>query len=106
MTKSLKDEIRTGDYQTYSETVNSVLISADGSKLVFLGKRYHYIFDAPENFAAFLDSPLDARAKVYIGQFDASETGTVTGYIELSLDNLSIAEIQQSKRLGFSPVSK
>ncbi|KIG10976.1 5-formyltetrahydrofolate cyclo-ligase [Caballeronia concitans] len=101
ITESLRDEIREGDYRTYTESIDSVLISADGAKLVFLGAKYHYIFDAPAHFAELLDSPLDAKVKVDIRRFNADEHGSVSGTIEMELNDATADEMALAAQLGF-----
>jgi outer membrane lipoprotein-sorting protein len=102
VTDSLNESIKENDYRTYKETVSSVLISADGKKLVFLGPEYHYIFDAPEHFAALMDSPLHAKMRAQFNQFDAGEDGSVTGNITIYLDAVLADEMDAATQLGFS----
>ncbi len=47
-----------GDRETYTETVDSVLVSADGKTLAVLGKEYHYLFEAPPAIKLLLQSDL------------------------------------------------
>lgn len=47
-----------GDRETYTETVDSVLVSADGKTLAVLGKDYHYLFEAPPAIKLLLQSDL------------------------------------------------
>ncbi|KAG8152938.1 5-formyltetrahydrofolate cyclo-ligase [Burkholderia catarinensis] len=55
----------------YRETLSAFLISADGKKLVVIGKQYHYIFDVPPGLAVNLTAPY--RPKLYT-DFDDFET--------------------------------
>ncbi|MBN3746072.1 5-formyltetrahydrofolate cyclo-ligase [Burkholderia sp. Se-20373] len=55
----------------YRETLSAFLISADGKKLVVIGKQYHYIFDVPPALAVNLTAPY--RSKLYT-DFDDFET--------------------------------
>lgn len=101
ITSALNENISDGEHRTYSEAVDSVLISADGSRLVFLGAKYHYLFNAPEHFADLLASPLDGRVRVSIGTFEADESGNVSGVIYMTLDDVSPEELAQAASLGF-----
>ena len=58
VTKKLYETLETHDTQ-YDETALSFLVTEDGSKLVVLGEKYHYIFDdiAP-SLTHVLGSPL------------------------------------------------
>jgi hypothetical protein len=48
-THDLNEKIRND--VLYTEEISSVLMSEDGTKLVFIGDDYHYIFDAPVEFS-------------------------------------------------------
>ncbi|WP_321875805.1 5-formyltetrahydrofolate cyclo-ligase [Burkholderia cenocepacia] len=68
----------------YQETLSAFLISADGKKLVVIGKQYHYIFDVPPALAINLTAPY--RPKLYT-DFDDFEThgDTISGRYVLRL---------------------
>ncbi|MCW5151983.1 5-formyltetrahydrofolate cyclo-ligase [Burkholderia cenocepacia] len=68
----------------YRETLSAFLISADGKKLVVIGKQYHYIFDVPPALAVNLTAPY--RPKLYT-DFDDFEThgDTISGRYVLRL---------------------
>jgi hypothetical protein len=100
-TDSLKKTINENDYRTYTENVDSVLISADGSKLVFLGAEYHYVFAAPVHLTALLDSPLHEKVKASMSQFNVDEDGNVSGNISIALESDSTIEKQQAALMGF-----
>jgi hypothetical protein len=106
VTDSLNESIAEHGYRIYKETVSSVLISADGRKLVFFGPEYHYIFDAPEHFAELMDSPLHAKMRAKFNQFDVGEDGGVSGYITIYLDAVLADEMDAAKQLGFSTTYK
>ncbi|AOJ24857.1 MULTISPECIES: hypothetical protein [Burkholderia] len=57
----------------YRETLSAFLISADGKKLVVIGKRYHYIFDVPPALAVNLTAPY--RPKLYTDFYDFETHG-------------------------------
>ena len=100
-TDSLKETIHENDYRTYTENVDSVLISADGSKLVFLGAKYHYVFAAPAHLTALLDSPLHEKVKASMSQFNVDEDGNVSGNIVVALDGGTADERHQAAQMGF-----
>ncbi|WP_249193953.1 MULTISPECIES: 5-formyltetrahydrofolate cyclo-ligase [Burkholderia cepacia complex] len=68
----------------YRETLSAFLISADGKKLVVIGKQYHYIFDLPPALAVNLTAPY--RSRLYT-DFDEFEThgDTISGRYVLRL---------------------
>jgi hypothetical protein len=102
ITSDLQDSIRKGDYRAYTESIDSVLISADGKTLVFLGQKYHYIFDAPDTFSALLDSPLHERMRAQVGLFSVDEAGVVRGGFDIELKDVSPGEeTRQAIELGF-----
>ncbi|WP_423757668.1 5-formyltetrahydrofolate cyclo-ligase [Burkholderia sp. NLJ2] len=68
----------------YRETLSAFLISADGKKLVVIGKRYHYIFDVPPALAVNLTAPY--RPKLYTDFDDFEARGDkITGRYVLRL---------------------
>lgn len=103
VTESLYGSIHRNDRRTYTESIDSVLTSADGTKLVFLGVKFHYVFDAPEHFAELLNSPLDAKVEVRTDTFFADENGNVEGYLRMELEKASAEEIAQAVHFGFTP---
>lgn len=52
---------------TYTEHLDSIYISADKSKLVFIGKKYHYIFEASPSLTLALAASF---RKKLTGEFD------------------------------------
>jgi hypothetical protein len=68
---------------SYSEEVSTVLISQDGKKLVFISKRYHYIFDAPEIVVQTLHSPFHAAVSATLHDFVVHADGSVSGKLSL-----------------------
>jgi hypothetical protein len=43
---------------TYQEKISEILISADGKNIVFLGKDFHYIIDAPNTIFELIKSTI------------------------------------------------
>lgn len=69
----------------YKETFSSILISQDGQKLVVLGRRYHYIFDVPEQLRILFASPLHRKTYADFGNFKVSPDGRIDGDLHLYL---------------------
>jgi hypothetical protein len=105
ITHSLDDAIREPEYRTYTETINSALITADGKKVVFLGGDYHYIFDAPEHFADFLTSPLDDKATAEVSKFQVDRNGDVQGSLTIWLRDVTPEQIEKAKQFGFDTLA-
>jgi hypothetical protein len=72
------------NFHYYKENVDSVLISADGKQLVFLGPDYHYIFDAPPALVGALRTPaLHGLIRGELGTFRVDTEGKISGGIKL-----------------------
>ncbi|UTV53202.1 5-formyltetrahydrofolate cyclo-ligase [Burkholderia arboris] len=54
----------------YRETLSAFLISADGKKLVVIGKQYHYIFDVPPALAVNLTAPYRPKLDTDFDDFE------------------------------------
>lgn len=106
VTHSLYENIDRPEYRTYAETVNQILISADGKNLVFIGPDYHYIFDAPEHFAQVLDSPLHKDLTATFDSFSVSTDGAVNGVVRLELANLDEKDTILASQYGFRTAGK
>ncbi|MDR5856565.1 hypothetical protein P9239_23050 [Caballeronia sp. LZ062] len=105
LTSQLIDEANSDNVRQYTETIDSVLISADRKKLVFLGAEYHYIFDAPEHFVELLASPLHSLIRADVSSFSVIPDENVDGYIDLKVPKSSALTPQQKEQLvdfGFS----
>jgi len=89
--------------RTYTEKVSTLLMSHDKKRLVILGERYHYVFDAPPDIVALLASPLKARASARIQPFHVDLDGGTAGRYSLLLpDTLSEDEARQAQAMGFA----
>lgn len=97
----------------YNETIKAYLISSDGEKMVFLGEKYHYIFDDTSGAVKQL-LQWDGKQKLVISvyNFEATSENEVDLFLlvesaspkELSdrgLSALSTNEINFLKKLGF-----
>ncbi len=68
--------------RSYDETASAFLVTEDGSRVVVLGQRYHYIFDEiSPSLKQILLSPLELRTVVvaYLANFSVSSDNVVTG---------------------------
>ncbi len=101
LTEGLHENITKEEYRDYSESIDSVLITADRTMLVFLGRDYHYIFDAPKGFIELLESPLDNDVEASVLEF-VVDGNTVRGSIRIKLTNATADQMRQSKELGFT----
>lgn len=79
ITRSLFEEHR------YSESISSILISEDGSKLVVVGDSHHYIFDAPEILVKSLKSDFHRSVAATIQAFSVDGTGKTRGKVMLTI---------------------
>ncbi len=91
---------------SYKEEVSSVLISEDRKKIVFIGKNYHYIFDAPPIVVKTLTANFHKNVSALLGNFYVDKAGIVKGELTLSLsinapeqDKLSALEMGYTKRI-------
>lgn len=76
--------------RTYDETTVSFLVTEDGSRLVVLGEKYHYVFDEiSPSLKQILLSPLHLRTVVVaaLANFDVSSDNVVSGDYTLSLSD-------------------
>jgi hypothetical protein len=60
---------------SYAEEVTSVLISEDEKKMVFIGDRYHYIFNAPDVLSSSLKSSFQKSLYFFFEGFWADKNG-------------------------------
>ena len=85
----------------YDETVSSVLIAKDQQHVVFIGQRYHYVFQDMPGLPELIRSPLAAR-------MDWSQSGACTFSPDqlvrctmvLSVASLTPDEAQEGERIG------
>ncbi len=84
---------------TYDETALSFLVTEDGSRLVVLGEKYHYIFDdISPSLKGILLSPLNLRTVVVavLANFYVNSDNVVTGDYFLSLSDHASDEQRES----------
>lgn len=70
---------------TYTEAVSSVLITQDKKKIVFIGKEFHYIFDAPPALVNSLELPFHEKISGTLSNFHVNSNGMISGSYSLSL---------------------
>jgi len=74
----------------YREDISSVLISQDGKKLVVIGKRYHYIFDAPRAIVQTLRASFHPFVSGAFGKFYVDSGGQTSGRYRLVLSSSAL----------------
>lgn len=87
----------------YEETARSFLVTEDGSKLVVLGKSYHYIFhDITPSLKQILTGPLRRAVAAYLSNFYVRRDNVVTGDFTVSLGpEASEEERRRAVEAGF-----
>lgn len=71
--------------RSYTETISSVLISDDGKHLVAIGKRHHYIFDAPPVLVRALQSKAHPGLTAIFSPFHVDLHAHIEGDVTLQL---------------------
>ena len=89
-THELNEKIRND--ASYTEEITSVLMSEDGTKLVFIGDDYHYIFDAPVGLSHSLHSSFRKSLFFKFKEFRVDKNDHITGNITISLDESASQE--------------
>jgi hypothetical protein len=90
--------------QHYTETISSVLVSADEKRLAAIGSRHHYIFTAPEVLVKALRSPVHPQLTATFTTFHIDQRGIVTGDWLLTLAaDASPAAREQARAVGLQP---
>jgi hypothetical protein len=77
---------------SYAEEVTSVLMTEDGKKLVFIGDKYHYIFDAPVGLLYSLSSSFRKSLFASFKEFRVDINDRITGNVTISLDESASQE--------------
>lgn len=86
----------------YKETIQGYLISNDGKKVVFLGEKYHYIFD---DESGEIKQLLQWKQKLSMSIYNfkaVSKNNVELGIALHSHNNPSSEEIDSLKKLGFT----
>jgi len=103
---------RSSEYY-YKDTIDQYLITKDGEKVIFLGEKYHYIFDDNDNVVKeLLNWPNRKELKMDIMSFDLISRNKVKVKIQVIGDftaesnELSQSELTFLKNLGFKSLFK
>lgn len=64
----------------YRDTLSAFLVTADGTRLVVLGKQCHYVFDLPRAFAVALAAPGHTRPNIHFVAFETDRGLTTADY--------------------------
>ena len=90
--------------QHYTETISSVLVSADEKRIAAIGSGHHYIFTAPEILVKALRSPVHPQLTATFTTFHIDRRGVVTGDWLLTLaPDASPAAREQARAVGLVP---
>jgi len=90
--------------QRYTETISSVLVSADEKRIAAIGNGHHYIFGAPETLVKALRSPVHPQLTATFTTFHIDPRGVVTGDWLLTLaPDASPAAREQARAVGLVP---
>jgi len=98
--------VTSDEWRTYHESVSSVLISSDDSKLVVMTPRYHYIFDATPSVIRTLKGTFHPYVKATFGGFRVFKTGSTLGTVTLILSNAPTEAVGEAVAAGFEPDPK
>jgi hypothetical protein len=80
----------------YTEEVSSVLVTSDKQKIVFMGKDYHYVFEAPPLLTSSLQSSFYPSLRAVISDFHVDKAGQTTGSLTLILSVITPQEQKKS----------
>jgi hypothetical protein len=95
-TKALYEDYR------YQEEVSEILLSTDGKNIVFLGREFHYIMEAPATILSLTQSTLSQKIITRFGDFFVNEKNELHGTVEMTtMDTLSDHEFDLASSLGF-----
>lgn len=85
----------------YTETISSVLVSEDETRLAVIGNGHHYIFDAPPVLVKALRSPVHPQLSATFAAFHMQRSGVVSGDWLLTLaPDASPAAREQARAVG------
>ena len=88
----------------YSETITSVLVSADEQRIAAIGSGHHYIFGAPDTLVKALRSPVHPQLTATFTTFHVDSRGVVSGDWLLTLaPDASPAAKEQARAVGLVP---
>lgn len=76
----------------YTEKVSQFLMTEDGSNLVVVGKKYHYIFPTTPTLKHVLTWQHRNELEARFGQFTVRKDGTISGSYSLLFDDKGVTE--------------
>ena len=79
----------------YQEDIDSFLITEDGSKLVILGYKYHYVFKVSPVLKQILSGSLKELVSAKFTVFNVSRDNKITGSYMLKLSGLANDELKK-----------
>jgi hypothetical protein len=89
----------------YTEKISSILISADGKKIVAMGPEYHYIFDAPPEVVQTIKSGFHKAIQGSLSSFKVDAEGSISGSFFLRLNNSATeSEKQEAFGIGYRQI--
>lgn len=87
----------------YQEDINSFLITDDGTKLVVLGNKYHYIFELSQGLEQILTGSLKQSVSAKFTVFYVTRDNKISGNCILSLSDTAVDELKKTAiNLGFT----
>lgn len=89
----------------YTEQIDSFLMTSDGSKLVVLGRQYHYILDAPASLRGLLASSFRSKVQASFADFAVDRSEKLEGRLRVYASKLEPDEHAQALALGFKEYS-
>jgi hypothetical protein len=87
------------------EIISSVLTTSDGSKLVVITDRFHYVFNAPAPLVAALKGSFHPYVQARFVEFHVDVVGGAGGTVILSLVAAPEQAVDAAEAAGFSKVS-
>lgn len=86
----------------YTETLDAIYISENKKKLVFIGNKYHYIFDVPPKLSSALGASFRKKLAGTFDTFFVESDGHIAGGYRLYLPNKTTArEEDEASAIGF-----
>jgi hypothetical protein len=87
------------------ETVSSVLISADGTRLIVMTSHFHYIFEIPAPVLAALKGSFHPYVRAEFSQFHVDIPGTASGTVSHSVSSAPDEALADAVTSGFTKTS-
>lgn len=85
----------------YNETVLSVLITKDNSRLVVVGEKYHYVMNDIKDLASIIKSPIHELMEAKFSDFTIEDDNSFMGTLEIEINRFTEHECAEALRLGF-----